>query len=192
MIKKLSTKKDELKKQKRNQWIIGGILIFVMVFSGFGMAVNSFGGDKDQEKVTYNGFEFYKQSSSWILPLENFNLIFSHNPEETEGITNINLTKLITDYQGQPLYIDSDYELASYEIYQNIGNFVERIQPACFEELNCQKDLPIKTCENNFIIIRKAEINSITEEENCIFIEGDEENLLKLTDEFLYSIFGIK
>jgi hypothetical protein len=67
-------------------------------------------------------------------------------------------------------------------------NFASRVQRACPENFICEEDIPIKTCENNFILIQISNESKIVQENNCVKIFGSEENILKNVDEFLYNI----
>ena len=67
------------------------------------------------------------------------------------------------------------------------------MQKACPEYVNCtDEDLPTKTCEDNFIIIKEGNYSNIIQDENCVFIEGKQEDLVQIVDEFLFKILGIK
>ena len=189
-MKKLVSKSEQKKKQKRNQLIIGLILIFVMFGSVFGIIVNSFGKDSSNENVNYNQYEFINQNGVWYVDMGDYYFAFKYNPTEVnETGDNLNF---LTNYYNKPLYLKSDNYEAALEIYQNLNQFVERMQEACVSENDCEGDLPIKDCSNNFIIIREASENKITQQENCVYIEGKEEDLVKLTDSFLLTITGLQ
>lgn len=163
-----------------------------MVISVLGFALQGFGsGNTDTEdssvnNIEYNGFEFVNQNGLWVLG----NFIFRNVPQQVEDIGFVSST--INDYQGKPLYISSESDEAELEIYINIGNIALRIQKACTEEEECSGDFPVKTCTDNFIIIRESNISNIMQQDNCVFIEGDSEDLTKLTDQFLFKILGIR
>ncbi len=189
-MRKISSRHAEEKKQKRNQIIVGIILIFVMLGSVFGIIVGSF-EKEDNSKINYNGFEFAKQNNRWILNIGNFNFIFQYNPYQVEEINSENL-KYLDNYYNKPLYISSESNEAISEIYINLKQIAQRIQFACINEKECEGDLPVKTCEDNFIIIKKGNSSEIVQDENCVFIKGAEENLTEISDEFLFQITGIR
>lgn len=194
-MRKIETKSEKKKRQRRNQWTIGIILIFVMFGSVFGIVVNSFGGSqqKDVNNIKYNGFEFQKTNDYWYLTKGSFNFIFKYNPEEISNLSvNSNNLNLINSYQGKPLYIYSEDPEANLEVYRNFQNVAERMQNACFEASKCQNDWPLKDCTNNFIIIQKGNSSKIEQKDSCVFIEGKEEDLAKLSDEFIYKAIGVK
>ena len=192
-MRKIISKHHEGRIRKRNQIIVGGILIFVMVGSVLGFALQGFnlGGtnnrnDGSSNSIEYNGFEFVNQNGLWVLG----NFIFRNVPQQVEDIGNI--SNNINNYQGKPLYIYSESEEAELEIFINLGNIVLRTQKACIEGVECPGDFPVKTCEDNFIIIMEKNISNIIQQDNCIFIEGNREDLTKLTDQFLFKILGIR
>lgn len=191
-MRRIISKHEAKRKRRRNQIILGTILIFVMVGSVLGFALQGFnlGGTNTENdgssNIEYNGFEFVSQNGLWVLG----NFIFRNVPQQVEDIGFV--SNNINNYQGRPLYIYSESEEAELEIHINIGNSVTRIQKACIEEKECSGDFPIKTCEDNFIIIKENNISNIMQQDNCVFIEGPLRDLTKLTDQFLFKILDIR
>ena len=190
-MRKIISKEKRERKSKKNATIAAFILIFVMLFSILGY---SFSGRDESEakKINYKGFEFINQNDFWFLNLEGFQFVFKYNPNEVEKVdTELNS---LDSYVGLPLYIYSESSEAELEIYRNLferTQITQRIQRACLEDRECNENVPIKTCSDNFIIIDKGSEVKITQEDNCTFIEGPEENLTQITDEFLFKILGI-
>ncbi len=193
MIKSMESKRQAEKKRKRNQWIIGGILIFVMFGSVFGIIVNSFGsGGTESGRVEYNGYTFLNQNGYWMTTLGNYQFAFAYPPSEVQRI-NASGIHYISTYSGAPLYIFSEDYSSQGEIYNNLGNIVQRFQGACINETNCPENWPVKDCSNNFIIIKLSnDTPSIRQEENCVFIEAPQSNITQATDEFLFLMTGIE
>jgi len=179
-------------------YIVGGILIFVMLFSTLGYSLQSGGSTKDGSntdtsiKVNYNNYEFNYQNNYWVLQLGDFIFGFAYNPKQTENVTIAENIGTISKYSGQPLYISSVSPSAEQEIYRNLDQIVLRRQYACLEGENCTGDYPTKTCDDNFIIIKQDIVDSIIQENNCVYIIGKYDDLPKLTDEFLFKTMGIK
>jgi len=88
--------------------------------------------------------------------------------------------------------LQTEDDLAGIEIYVNMAQIAERVTPACLSGTTCEENVPIKTCNDNFIIIKEASVNTVRQDSNCVYIEGKKEDLVKLTDEFLFKIMGIK
>ena len=194
-MQKIVSQESKSKKQRRNQLIIGIILIGLMLVSVGGYAFYGQASDSSGlQKIKYNGYEFNLQNEYWVLKLGGYTFGFSNRPDSTnyssEGFLNG-----LDSYSGKPLYIDSTNNEASYQISMNLDQVVQRIQPACVENSSCVKDspeLPIKTCDDNLLIIMESNFSSIRQENNCVYIEGNNEEILSLVDEFLYKIIGVK
>ena len=188
-MKRLKSKHRESKRQKKNQVIIGVILILVMFGSVFAVIVGGFGG-KESKKINYNGFEFVNINNFWVLELGDFEFIFKYNPYEIKEINTE--AKYLNNYYDRPLYISSEYPEATYEIESNLYQVVLRIQDACLEGESCKENQPTKTCEDNFIIIEKKNETNIIQDNNCVFIQGPQENITQISDEFLFRILGVR
>ena len=196
-MRKIVSKQEGDKKKKKRQIVIGGILILIMLFSTAGYAFTQFLGEGNNnnsdanEPITYNGVQFIKQNNLWLASIQGVQLGFVYNPEETSSITNINLT--ISDYYQKPLYIYSENQNVEIELYRNLDSFVLRRQYACLEgQSNCPQDFPIKTCQDNFIIIKESNNTDIRQQGKCVFIEGKSSDLIKTIDGFLFHIFGVQ
>lgn len=194
-MRRIISKHEEERRRKRNGFIVGGILIVIMFFSVLGYSFSGSGGDvENSEKIIYNGFEFVNSNNFWFLGLGDFTFGFSYNPYEVEFIES-SINPLNT-YSSKPLYVYSEDSQAELEIYRNldprVNSIVQRIQPACLNADNCEEDIPLKTCEDNFIVIKEGPIAEIKQEENCVFITGPIENLTQITDEFLFKVLGVR
>ncbi len=191
-MRKINLPSDREKSQRTKQLLVGGVLILIMFFSVLGYSFRG-QGYSEENKVDYNGFEFIRQNNFWFVDQGNLKFAFKYNPNEVERVGGI--INPLDSYFKKPLYVFSESEEAKLEIYRNldprINPIVERIQPACLDEEECEDNLPIKTCEDNFIIIKKAETFNIIQNQSCVFIQGLEENLTQVTDEFLFKVFKI-
>lgn len=204
-MRKLMTKEEERKKQKRNQTVVGIILIGVLVLSVFGMFANSLGdngGNEDTQATEYNGYTFVNQNQMWISEIGEKELAINNNPSEIEEefIENIKYEgdlKKIEEYPEKTLYLYSEDPMAKNKMYMNFHEDVSRMQEACpdksiyenqseLENTECDENLPIKDCSENFIIIKKSDSSSteskIVQKENCLVITGSPADLPKLTD----------
>ena len=61
---------------------------------------------------------------------------------------------------------------------------------------NPKENLPVKTCQDNFIIIEDTsnsnEPSGIEQKNNCVFIKENSNGLLGISDEFLFKILGVE
>jgi len=194
-MKPLKSKSKEAKKQRKNSIIIGILLIVVMFGSVFGVIVGSFGKERENNKIVYNGFEFLNTGNYWYLNLGNYDFMFKYNPEQFPEFKIEEIKeklKTAENYARKPLYISSKNIDASYEIARNLQSIVLRMQNACLNKSDCEGNLPIKTCEDNFIIIEESEFPEIVQENNCVFIRAPQEKLVQMSDEFLFQILEIR
>lgn len=196
-MRKLISHEDREKKKHRNQFIVVIVLGVVLVLSIAGFALQgALGGSSSssQGTTTYNGFQFTRSDNYWIIG----NFVFQNGPMNVSNLSST-VTGLLNnaqDYQGSPVYIYSEDAGARAEAYANFANIALRVQDACPSEstspnANCTENVPTKTCSDNFIIIKSANTSMIKQDNGCVYIEGPQQDLVKLTDEFLYKILGI-
>ena len=191
-MRTIISKKDEQKKAKRNQFILSIILIMVMFSSIVGYSLSGL-NETNSKSIVYNGINFVQNNNLWYANIGDFQFSFFYNPTEVEQINSE--LNLLNQYKNLPLYIYSENSDAEAEIYRNLfysNQVIQRMQYACLETEECAEEIPIKNCSDNFIIIKKSEENKIIQQENCVFIEGKEEDLIKLSDSFLFKIMGIQ
>ena len=198
-MRKIISKQEDKKKEKRNQIIVGVALLFLMLTSAIAYSLNN-ASETSSQTITYNGMKFTKKDNVWNLQKGDYTFYFFYSPRETQEL-NVSLVlgvnsslNLLNKYSNKPIYISSSINEVNAEIYQNLVNtgIVTRMQYACLNGTECNGDYPIKTCEDNFIIVREANSSSIKQEGNCVTIEGKTEDLLKTTDEFLFRVLEIK
>lgn len=191
-MREIESKKDIEKRRRKNQIIIGGILIVVMLGSTFGYAISTLNrnNNPDSENVVYNGYEFVSSNGFWALAIGDYDFLFRYNPTEVEKSDSE--LDYISAYSGKPLYVYYENDAAFVEINRNMGNVVQRFQGACLQEEGCPENWPIRDCSNNFVIIKETNESKIHKQDSCTFIEGPRENLTQTADEFLFKIIGIE
>jgi len=194
MMRKIVSKEEEGKRKKTKQLVISGMLILILVASVLGY---SFSRDEtttdSSDKAIYKGYEFTKTAGVWYLTKGDYVFYFLYNPIETGNISST--INLLSSYKNSPLYIYSEDDEATSEIYRNLvyyNSVAQRMQEACLQGENCSSSVPVKNCDNNFIIIRESNSTGIRQQNKCVFIEGSAENLTKLSDIFLFKITGIQ
>jgi hypothetical protein len=190
-MRKIISKEEAGKKKKRNQIVVGLVLAFVMLTSVIGYSFMSGEKPTATNKITYKGFNFINQNGFWTLTIGSYNFAFTYNPNEVPKINS--QINLLNQYSGKPLYISSKNPSIELEIYRNLDQVILRRQYACLQTENCtDASFPIKTCDDNFIIIQESNNIDIKKDKNCIFIQGPRENLTAVTDEFLFKIIGVE
>lgn len=196
-LRKIGSKEEDEKKNKRNRLILALLIGFIMVFSTFATGIYLFGGDdndnNNSEEVEYNGYNFFKQGNFWVVQAGEQVFALKNNPNEVPKINSeINL---LEEYSDKVLYVYSEDDILKNQIYMNFYDIVLREQDACLEEdknsTYCD-DEPVKTCSDNFIIIKKSSNSNIEQKENCLFIFGNNETLSKIADAFILKVSGIE
>ena len=115
---------------------------------------------------------------------------FVNNPSNTYQLTS--QVKPLEDYYAKPLYLYSENLNAESEVYRNLYSVVQKIDNACPDGETCDVGIPVKTCSDNFIIIREKSEVIVAQQDGCVFIEGPAEALTKIADGFLLKIIGIQ
>ena len=192
-MKKILTREQEAKKTRRNQLIIGIILVGLMLISTAGYAINNEETNSVTGQIDYKGITFVRNGDYWNFNFQNQNFITQYNPEETKDI-NVFVQSSLKDYANKPLYFVTESGQQEAELATNLKNSVLRIQNACISEKDCLNNLPIKNCSvDNVIIVREAinETESVYQDKKCVFITAEYSNLTKYDDAFLFKILEI-
>jgi len=192
MIRKIQTAGERERKKKRNQIIIGIVLIGIMVISTAGYAIVS-NRDETQTKVAFGNFEFVKQQDFWVTSFGDNFIYLQYLPQDVENVS-VSGIYTLDAFSNKPLYYVTSNPGAG-EILNNIRN-IERYQEVCIQGINCTgNELPVKSCNDNIFVFKPAsgepenEIKTkVYQSDNCIYIEGD---FIKGADAFLYRLYGI-
>lgn len=194
-MRKIVSKQEAEKKKRKNQFIVGGVLIFVMFMSVMGYAFqnSALGGSSgsstnSNQTVNYDGVNFVNQNGFWVLQSGNVRLAFTYNPSEIPASNLTGLTKIIQDFSGKPLYIYSNDSTAKSELEFNMKNFASSIQEGNLTSSGLGPD-----CSFNSIIIENTNNETgVKEKQNCIIISGQGEELIKTIDNLLFKLLGIR
>lgn len=172
------------KRIKRNQLLIGIVLIGLMVLSSAGYAlVNSFSSSTQTEQSKY-GLSY--TGSYWTGVVAGNNITLTLDPDEAATIP-VDLGGItLSSYDSQTLYVASDGPFSFNQIAINLGPFVSSVREACFGP--CEKNLPEKSCNDSLIVINSSATESkVYRKENCLFIDGNSDS----TEAMLYHILGV-
>ncbi len=185
-MRKIKSPEEIAQSKKKLKLLVGGVLIFLMVFSTAGFAFFSGGGlgggTGSPNNIQENTGDF--NGRHWVYQKDGQEFYFT-NPLEITNNVPININFNLNNYLGTSVYIVSDNDLIISEITQNLARYTGRLQKACYGK--CEEDLPEKTCNDNLIIWQEAEENRVYQDQNCIFIESAEADL-RAVDAFLYKI----
>jgi hypothetical protein len=192
-MRKIETKEEIEKSRKKRNLIIGIILVVIMAMSTIGYSFLNNKEIDETKKIKYNGIELYSSQGFWAVVLNGKTLYFQNLPAEVENISIKGFFEL-KSYSNKPLYF-VNYNPAAGEIVQNLNSYILRYQEACLnsteniENEKC-KDLPLKDCSENNIIVYDLNESETKVKQNagCVYISGD---MAKSGDAFLYRLFGI-
>lgn len=187
-MRKIISKHEEAKKRKRNQIIVGSVLIAVMLFSVLGYAFENYiagntgntnSNSNSTQTRSYNGINFANQNGYWAANYGGHRIVFSYFPGDIPQINN--LTATINNFTGKPLYLYSENDNATSEVQYNLIQFASSVIPV--------QNIP-SNCTENYIVIQNGQDN-ISQNQNCIYISGEGQDLIINTDSVLFKLFGI-
>jgi hypothetical protein len=183
-IRKIETPEEMERKRKRNTLIMSSIMIGILLLSTAGYFSMNFGsnGSSVTNKVQDVG-------DAWVFNYGDQSIRLGSSPESGQNVSILMSTGL-ESYAGKTVYVASDNQAYFSEIYNSLGRYSDRMQPACYGP--CSSDLPEKDCNDTMIVVKNLNESQfgtgrIYESGNCLFIEGG----LTAVDAFLYKIFGI-
>lgn len=183
-MKPIETAHAIAERERKRRRIGGIIIIALLVLSTLGFALSGVGLRRDdgasEDGLTYNG-------QYWVYTAGGQQYFFTHHPSELTDVS-IQITKTLVDYASKQIYIASEDSLGVQEIATNLGRYSPRISEACYG--TCEKDLPEKECvagAEPLIVVRAANAFRVSEQDNCVFIDGD----LRSVDAFLYHVLGL-
>ncbi|MEM0465324.1 MAG: hypothetical protein QXW97_01330 [Candidatus Pacearchaeota archaeon] len=200
-INKILTQEQKNRKIRRNQLLIGGFLILIMVFATAGYSLMS-GNKSDTDigkKIKYNGVVFTLNSNFyWEFNKNGINFATQFNPNEVKDVK-IYLTGFNPQsYREKVLYTAGEPD--NFDLLININQlvlngFIKRHSRACLSTEDCTENAPVKNCnEDNIIILREAKKNEeerIYNEGNCVYIISSYANQTKSVDAFIFKFLEI-
>jgi len=195
-MKKILTREEREKKVKRNQLVIGILLIAIMVCGTLGYALTWGSDSEESQKIEHKGVEFIKSNEYWYFNIQGYDFMTKYNPQDIGDIYFLNY-KTLQDYVQNPLYFVGNYPEPFYELGRNLEQFALRINDACLNEDDCSGDFPVKNCsEDNVIVIQEidsaVEKESLSQDENCVFIKASLGNQTRYVDAYLFDLLGIR
>jgi len=186
MISRIKTKKEVSKEKKKNQLIVGFLLVVLMVLSTLGFSFLSSDSTSSSVKIQENGLEFTRQGYYWTTNLQSQEYYFQYLPSQVSNIQ-IEGSYSIQDYSNKELYFINSNEATS-QILVNLGRYTSRYQEACLDGFPCESNNPLKTCEDNLIIFEQGNETKIYKEDNCVYLVGDS---LRASDALIYKLLNI-
>lgn len=174
---------------------VAWMIIIFMALSVFGYVGSSFFSE-DTNKKEYNGFNFYRGTSGWIVKVGDESYLFNNLPEDLDNISFSGPTKDILFSNRVYLIYEPGSNLDVNTAMNKLGNFFfkndKSINKACAFENGCP-DIPIKDCsENPGILFQKDNKSSLEIEGKCMVLKGENSfEMEKLSERAIYSLLGI-
>ena len=176
-------KRKEERRKKRNMIILSVLLIGILVFSTAGGFFSGI-GDESGNGADGSAEGVQQVGDEWVLNANGQVFRFGSSPEDARNVS-IQIKSSFSDLYGKTLYVASENDAAYYQIYMNLGNYLERVQQVCYG--NCTKNLPEKNCSTTMIVFKQSSEDKIYQEEGCVFIDGN----LRTVDAFIYKLLGL-
>ena len=176
-MRTLETAAQKEARERRRGRAISIFLLVIMVFSTAGYALISFVSTSPPPSTTTNT---YGRSPVMV---NGQTVYLTYSASDVANIS-VNSSVHLREYVGNFLYISSENPSILYEISSTLGTVTSKMQEACYGA--CDKNLPERNCSQPFIVVRESEELKVTQEQSCIFIEGD----MRSVDAFLYHIFN--
>lgn len=194
-MRKIKSEEDIEKARRRNNIILGLVMIFLLTASSLGYSLMSADLEK-KNSVNENGYDFVRDGGYWKTEINGEVFAFSNLPSDLAGI-DVELGISLNEYDGKVIYFVNSKEGLG-RILGNIGGHILRYQEACLnlsgvggQELatkECRSDLPVKDCSSNLIIFEEGNETRVYGQDNCVFIVGDDS---RGSEAFLYKLIGI-
>ena len=178
-IRKIESEAEIEARRKRRNMYFTVFMLFILLVSTAGYAFLS--GDKTtQNSAGGAGSEENAQSIS----IGGEKVYLTMPRESVKNVSVDEITRDLNFYGGEPVYVVSDSQAVTYELFSSVGRIAGKIQSACYG--NCSENLPEKNCDSKLIVWNSSAENKVYQIDNCIFIDGD----LRAVDAFIYKLFG--
>jgi hypothetical protein len=186
MIKKLKSHEQIEKERKRNQLIIGVVMVFLLTFSSIGYALLDRNVDTTKTE-NYQGLKFQYANGFWTTIINQKTFYFSEMPSELKNIS-ANGSFSLSSYENKKLYF-VNYNPAAQSILIAMDGIVTNYQEACLDGMICSNlDLPVKSCSDNVIIFTQGDETTVSKKDNCVYLTG---NFYKASDVFVYKLLNL-
>lgn len=154
------------------------------------------GGDSEKV-VKYNGYKFSKAEGGFMTYVDGKKIVLYNNPNEltntTTGFADFNELN-----SAEKIYVSVNPEdnLGNYLFglqYNLLNNLKPKKVSACYVDNELCKELPLKDCKDasariKVILIRKGD-TKIEYKDNCLIIQGKDEELVKFIDKLILNMF---
>ena len=189
-------KRIEKRKQRRNRLLMGGVLVFLMIFGMMGIFTNN----SAQGDYNYGEYNFRWDGQFFSTKIDGTKTNFYFLPQ---NILHVNTTPALKEkIHAHALYLTFDPESESNNlifidiIRDNLFNKLDSIVVNAMTKESNVYTLPIITCDNAteyvpVFYFNIANETSIVKDGNCIVLNSQLNDFLKIRDIILYTYYGV-
>ena len=181
-MRKIMSGEEIAAKEKKRNVVISIILLGIMLLSTAGFA---FIYNFDSAKSVQGG-KVQSYGDRWAVDIGGNTVTFTISPDEALNGTTMGFISNLNQFYNMPLYVDTDNDAVYSEIGSSLGLYAARVQHGCYSDCS-DSEWPEKDCTNNLIVFRENVSKSITQNQSCVFIDGD----MGSVDAFLYKTLGL-
>jgi len=204
-------KKEEKQEELQSRYFMYAILfvvILIAVILSFRHMPTGMFSKEEKQSYSYNGFVFTNITGLWFTEIQKagtnkvFRVPLHYGPRELQNVTingdvvpfqNLSELYITFDPVGEDFsYIALAASELSINLAQTLG--ITPIAACTKNETQICYDRPIIDCESSglpAICLRHAEPAMVYVENNCIFVQGQERNLMKAADRLLLKWFSV-
>lgn len=167
---------------KKRKILLPLLICFIIITSILGYMSSS-----DSEKIKYKEYKFNKVNNGWLTYINDNKILLVNNPNELEDYNiKVSLNELNS---AQKIYLSiSPKDKLFLSNLQNIIPYLtQRVITSCYEDNEYCVELPLKNCNDSsieikVILIKKSENSKFYYEDNCLVIQGNQEEITKMID----------
>lgn len=182
-MRTIGKKEDHALKAQKNGRNFALFILGMLVLSSIGYAFLS-NPNVGTQTTSQKNSGVVQVGDRWVFGESGSEISLTYSPEEVENVS-VSFFGNLNDYVQEPLFLDIENPGILNEIASPLQQYASRMQEACYG--NCSRDLPEKDCTENIIIFKENTVQSVRQQERCVFVEGD----MRAADAFIYNLFSI-
>ena len=186
-----SERRREDKRRRRNAYLIGGFMIFLMISLSLGYVEFS-DSAPPPGALQESGLTFTPApGGGYMTQLGKDRVTFDYLPSEVAPFSHVGLSLTV----GR-VYLVSDLLDSTYS-YQRLRAFLEYqghfVQPACLSVTDCG-DLPVVSCTDasrQIILLRQQTSSGISVDGSCVVVDFRDTEDVQMVSLFIYQLLGV-
>lgn len=166
-------------------------IVFILVFSIFGIVIGSFSSSNVSDKIEYEGYKFTFDGNRWFTFKDKQRIESIFDPRELDYVYTGDLLNKIFNhkkiYLSMSPKVNLDVERNAFRQILASLTGVSVVNSCTVDEEGCE-DLPLKDCQDSIfgeilvIKLEEGDEDSIQEEASCVAIIGDSGHLIRIIE----------